>query len=183
MKTPSAREQRLIACLLLVAVVALVWIGIVRPIRDGFDQRREERTQLLLQHQRNQQAAAALPLLRAAARTQRADTQRFLLTASSPQAAHDRLRDLVRRAAFRNKIVMKTSQSVESKPGWASLRGNGVVGLDGLARFLADVQNDQTVVLISTTSIAANAAFQTGTAAPMEVQLEISAPFDAAAVR
>ena len=183
MKTPNAREQRLIAVLILVAAVALVWLGIVQPILDGFAERREARAQLLMQHQRNQQIAASLPLLRAAARRQRADAPRFALPARNQEEATERLRDLVRRTALRHEIVTKMSQGADGKAGWASLRVTMVVGMAPFARFLADVQNEQPLILIGATSIAANAAFQAGTAAPMEVQLEISAPFDAAAIR
>lgn len=183
MKTPSLREQRLIAILILIAVVAIIWLGMVQPMIDGFAERRAERAQLLAQHQRNQQMAASLPLLRAAARRQREDAARFALPAASVDAAQDGLRDLVGRIAARNNIVIKKSQSETSRPGWSSLRINGVLRLDQLARFMADIQNEQPLILIESTSIAANAALQSGVAAPMEVQLEISAPFDASAIR
>lgn len=183
MKTPSVREQRLIAILILVGAVALIWLGLVQPILGGFAERREARQQLLLQHERNQQIAASLPLLRAAARKQRADAPRFALPARTNAEAVERLRAIVRRTAARHMIVTKMSQSGEDKMGWAALRVNMVVGLDPFARFLADVQNEQPLILITSTSMAANAAFQSGTAAPMEVQLEISAPYDAAAIR
>lgn len=183
MKTPSPREQRLIALLILIAACAMAWIGIGQPIMEGFDQRREERAQLLLVHQRNQQAAAALPLLRAAARSQRTDAARFNLPATNAADADLRLREVIRAAAGRNEIVMKPSQSNPTRPGWASVRVDGVAGLDALGRFLADLQNGQPLVLVTSTNIAANKAFQTGAAAPMEIQLEVSAPYDASAIR
>lgn len=183
MKTPNAREQRLIAVLILVAVLAIAWLGIVQPLVEGFAERREARALLLAQHRRNQQVAASLPLLRAAARRQRADAPRFALPARNGAEAIERLRDLVRAAAKRNAVVMRMSQSGADRPGWAMLRVNGVMELGHFARFVADVQNGQPIMLITSTSIAANAAFQTGTAGPMEVQLEISAPYDAAAIR
>ncbi|QGP80473.1 type II secretion system protein GspM [Sphingobium sp. CAP-1] len=183
MKMPSAREQRLIAVLILIAAIALVWLGIVQPILDGFAERRDARAQLLIQHARNQQIAASLPLLRAAARRQRQDAPRFALPARNADEAQERLRDLVRRTALRHEIVTKTSQSAEGKVGWAALRVTMVVELEPFMRFLTDVQNEQPLILITSTSIAANAAFQAGTAAPMEVQVEVATPYDAAAIR
>jgi type II secretory pathway component PulM len=183
MKTPSPREQRMIAVLILVALVAFVWLGIVQPILAGFAERREARAQAVIQNDHNQQLAASMPLLRAAARRQREDAAVFSLPARNQDEATARLRDLVRAAANRNELVMKMSQSAEERAGWAIMRVNGVARLDQLTRFLADVQNGQPIVMVTSTSLAANAAFQTGTAGPMEVQLEVAVPYDAAAIR
>ena len=61
----TAREQRLVALGLLVAVLAASWFGVAGPILHGFDTRQEARVSAQSQLQRNARLIASLGRLKA----------------------------------------------------------------------------------------------------------------------
>lgn len=181
MKTPNAREQRLIAILILVAVIAIVWLAIVSPIADGFAARAEERRALLVQHARNETLAASLPALRSAAGRQRQDAARFAIVASNRRQAVDLLRERVRRTAQRHGIVIKSLQEVEARAGWVGVRADGASEISALTAFLSGLQNEPPYLLVDSLAVTSDAALQSDRAAPLEIRFAVSAPLTAAA--
>src|SRR3546814_13307184 len=64
MNALTGREQRLIAIAILIALVAIAWLGIARPLISGFSERAEVRQRLIAIHQRNEMLVARAPTWR-----------------------------------------------------------------------------------------------------------------------
>lgn len=179
MKPTTARERRLIAVLLLVAAIALLWLGLLSPVIDGFRARSAERQALHALDARNQRLAAGLPLLRATAARQRAEAGRFVLPAATAEQAVTLLKVRLRATARRHGIVTRAVQEVEARPGWAAVRADGVFDWVQFSAFVTDLQNQVPIAPVSSLTVSAEAAMESGRAGPMEVRLEIAAPFAA----
>jgi type II secretory pathway component PulM len=91
----SDREQRMIAILILVALVAFGWLAVISPIIDGFEARAAERERLALVQASNQRLIDNVARLRRQAEAQKADMARYHLIAPTPDAAAEGLKDRV----------------------------------------------------------------------------------------
>lgn len=183
MRPMSLRERRLVALLILVAMIALVWLVFLFPLIDGFRARQDERADLLSQHQRNMQVAARLPVLRAEAVRQRAGAARFALPGRDAKAAAAMLRERVRRLAQRHQIVMQSVQEIEAGAGEVRVRADGTFQTEQLTAFLKDLQNQDPAMLVSSLTVVADAAFETGQAAPLGIRFEVSSAYSVPAQR
>ncbi|HEY5237225.1 MAG TPA: hypothetical protein VIJ62_02500 [Rhizomicrobium sp.] len=83
MRQLSEREAKLVAIGILVAVIAITWVGIISPIMDGFLERSEERTALLDTYARNQRVLAGIPVWRVQADAQKETEAKFAILAPS----------------------------------------------------------------------------------------------------
>src|SRR3546814_17204954 len=91
MNALTGREQRLIAIAILIALVAIAWLGIARPLISGFSERAEERQRLIAIHQRNEMLVARAPTWRRQLQQQKRDGAGFAITApNSTLATEDR---------------------------------------------------------------------------------------------
>ena len=82
----SDRERRLVAILILIALIALGWLAVAAPILSGFETRAAERERLALVQASNQRLIDNVAQLRRQAEAQRADRARFHLIAPSRDA-------------------------------------------------------------------------------------------------
>ena len=61
----NARERRVLAVGLLLALIAGIWLALVAPVLAGFRDRAHRREELLAQYKANQRLLASTPALRA----------------------------------------------------------------------------------------------------------------------
>ncbi len=73
MTSLSDRERRLVAILILIALIALGWLAIVSPILSGFEARAAERERLTLVQASNERLIDNVARLRRTAEAQRAN--------------------------------------------------------------------------------------------------------------
>lgn len=183
MKPLTLRERRLVAIAILLAVIALVWLALVSPLIDGFLARGAERDELRELYLRNQRIAAELPRWRSAAARQRTDADQFAYRAATPEIAAQALRERVVRTFESHQSVIQTAQDAPAPSGWIGVRVDAKARLEPLLRIIADLENARPLVVVTTTTLSADEAFQTGRLDSMDVRIEIAAPFLALADR
>lgn len=162
----------MVAVLILVAILAAVWLGIVAPLLDGFAGRASERARLATVFAANNRLVASVPRLRRAAERQAADAARFALVAPDQAAAAEVLKERLSDAIVRAGGQVRSTQDVESDPGWVAASAEARLRYPALIALLADLQNQAPYLAISTFSVAADRGAQTGAPDILEVHLE-----------
>lgn len=180
MNALTGREQRLIAIAILIALVAIAWLGIARPLISGFSERAEERQRLIAIHQRNEMLVARAPTWRRQLQQQKRDGAGFAITAPNSTLATDILKERIARAINRHGGVTRAIQEGPAPSGQVRARADLELELSQLNAVLEQLQNDQPLVVVESLSIAADRAFQSGRLSPMEVRIEVSAPYSVA---
>jgi hypothetical protein len=183
MRPTSTRERRLIALLILTALVTATYFVAVAPIVAGFAARAERRAQLELRYAHNLRTIASIPALRRHAERQRAATAGFALDVRSTETGREWLKDRMQRAVDAAGGEFREGNDAESPSGWARARASARLTLPQLARVLGLLQNQPPWMIVDTLSVTANDALVTGQASPMDVELEASIPLRAAAAR
>ncbi|MDF0487768.1 type II secretion system protein GspM [Sphingomonas sp. H39-1-10] len=183
MKPVSARERRLVALLVLVAMIAFAWFAIVAPIANGFAVRAERRQQLLLRYTHNVRTIAAVPRLRRQAESQFAASRPFAIAAANREQARNWLNDRLQRSIERVDGEFRDVADVDGREGWARARVTARLTLPQLTELLAQVQNSPPWLIVESLSIGANDALVTGQSSTMDVQLEASIPLRSTSAR
>ncbi|MEJ2459616.1 MAG: type II secretion system protein GspM [Novosphingobium sp.] len=184
MKRPiSPRERRLIALLILVALIALVWIAIVSPILSGFSARAQERDELTLRYLHNQRTIAALPRLRRQAEEERRGSDTYVVAAHDAEAGKEVLKERLRRAVEAAGGEVRGAEDAEGEAGWARASVGARMTLPQLVAALDRLQNKPPWLVVETLSVEANDALVTGQSSSMDIRLEAAIPFRAAAAR
>lgn len=183
MRPVSARERRLVALLLLVALVALVWLCLIAPILDGFSARAARREELALLAVHNQRTIAAIPRLRRGAEAQAAAVRNFVADARTAEAGREQLKERLQRAIERTGGEFRDVADAEGQPGWARARVSARLTLPQLTATLAILQDSPPWLVIETLSVGANDALVTGTSSAMDIDIEASLPLRPAAAR
>lgn len=177
----SDREQRLIAILILLALITLGWVAIISPILAGFESRTTERERLALVQASNQRLVDNVGLLRRQAEAQQADMTRFHLIAPTPEAASEQLKDSVS-ALFGNAgAEVRALQDVETAEGRIELRIEARIGAAQLARLLERLQNAEPLLVVRTLSVSVPGAdLSAPSARNLDVRLDVSASYSPA---
>ena len=183
MRPISPRERRLIALLILIAVIALAWFVIVSPILGGFSTRMEQRDQLTLRYLHNQRTIAGVPRLRRQAEEERQRTRMFAIGATNAEAGRDALKDRLQRVVERAGGEVRATVDAEGTPGWARAGISARMTLPQFTATLDQLQNMPPWLIVETVSVEANDALVTGRSSSMDVQLEVSIPLRRAAAR
>src|ERR1700731_2874418 len=97
MRTLSARESRLLAIGILVAVIAVVWLLLVNTVVEGFSDRAETRTTLLDTYVRNQRILSGISVWKAQLEEQRQSAGQFAITAPTEALAAEQLKNRLSR--------------------------------------------------------------------------------------
>ena len=167
----ALRERRLIAVALLLALVAVAWLGIVRPVIGGFADRAEQRATAMDDYARNARVIRSYRRLRAAqvqARSAPGVEIAALTAAAAAETARDRLgRDLAACGA--------SVHAVREQPATAGsvrLRADFQIALAGLTTLLRRVHDQAPPGVVDSLSIAAAAA--PGRPSALEVRLAVS---------
>lgn len=180
----SSRERRLVALLILVAVIAGFLLLVISPIAGGFSERAERREALLRQYQLNQRLSGSVGRLSRQAARQREGLRGLALTASSPAHAAAELDARLQAGIEAAGGELRSSEQVSGPDdGLARARATARIGLPQLVAVLARLQNQQPYVTVERLSIAADQAVISGKLEPLDVSLEVSIPTLRAAPR
>lgn len=177
MRSLSEREQKLLALGLLVAGIALVWLGIVSPLAGGFAARAEERERLTLLYGRNQRLIASTAAWRAQLDRQAGDQGRYAVAAPTETLAADLLRERIVRefAPLGAEIRSVQGLPTDNRKGWVAVRADLRLTLAQLDAGLARLENEEPYVVIDYFAVAAERAFETGRSGPVDVRIDVSA--------
>lgn len=183
MSTLSARERRLIAILILVAAIALLWIGIISPIASGFSDRAEQRDRLAQVYANNARLIGSIARLRKLAEAQRADRDRYRIVAPTLLAANEalkaRLSDAVTDAGGQTRSV----QEVDAEPGRVSAWIEGRMTLPQLVATLETLENSTPLLALSSLSVSADPAATATRPDTLNVRIEAGTWYDHAQPR
>lgn len=173
MTSLSDRERRLVAILILIALIALGWLAIVSPILSGFETRAAERERLALVQASNERLINNVARLRRTAEAQRANRARFHLIAPTPEAASEQLKDRVSALIGEAGGEVRALQDVETAQGRIELRIEARVGGAQLARLLERLQNAEPLLIVRSLSVSAPGALGAEASAPSSRNLDI----------
>lgn len=177
MNSLSLREQRLIAILILLLVIAGTWLLLFAPLIDGFVTRGDRRTELTATIERNERLIAAIPQLRRRVESQRSDRRRFLLVAPNRDAAADLLRQALQRTVERSGASLTALGDGPASGRHVGASVGVAVTLDQLVALLADLQNQQPYLVVTSLNIVADRAFQTQKLDVMDVKIDVAIPY------
>ncbi len=179
----SKREARLLAILLLVAAIALVDVGVVWPLQDGFAARAEQRRQLLAQYAANDRLIGAIPRLgREAARRDRL-LAGYMLSAPDAAAAADALRERLQVASNAVGGDFHGGEDIARPPGSVATRVAVRLSAPQLAQFLALLENTRPFMTIDALAIRTGDTPVSGQANTLEVTLEAAIAYRPAPAR
>lgn len=179
MSSLSDRERRLVALLILVAVITLGWLAVVSPIIAGFEARAAERERLALVQASNQRLIDNVARLRRQAEAQQADKTRFHVIAPTPEAASEQLKDRISTLIGEAGGEVRALQDIEAAEGRIELRIEARVNDGQLVRLIERLQNAEPLMVVRSLSVSAPAALGGEPAASLSRKLEVR--FDVAA--
>lgn len=173
MTSLSDRERRLVALLILVAVITLGWLAVVSPIIGGFEARAAERERLALVQASNQRLIDNVARLRRQAEAQRADMARFHVVAPTAEAAAEQLKDRISTLIGEAGGEVRALQDIEAAEGRIELRIEARVSDAQLVRLVERLQNAEPLMVVRTLSVSAPAALGGDPASSQSRKLEI----------
>ncbi|WP_213979255.1 type II secretion system protein GspM [Sphingomonas sp. dw_22] len=179
----SSRERRLIALLILTAVVAAAYYLVIEPILAGFSARADRTEQLAATYVHNLRTIAAIPRLRREAEGRRAAAATFVVNAKNIEAGREYLKDRLQRAIEGAGGEFREGSDAEGQPGWARARATARVTLPQLTASLTRLQNEPPWIIVESVSVTASDALVTGQPSAMDVEIEASVPLRPAAGR
>jgi general secretion pathway protein M len=181
MRPLSARERKLIAVALLIAALAIAWLGVVNPILSGFAARAERRELLLQRQAYAQRLIASIPRLRRQAERQRSSLRDFAIAAPDPARAGDMVAERLRTEIENAGGEFRASDRAAAPPGIVRVRADARLSLDQLVALLGRLQNDPPFLVVESLTIAADRALIENSLGELDVRLEVSIPFGASA--
>ena len=172
------RERRLVAILIVVAAIAVLWLGVLSPIIGGFIDRADERQSLLTLYAHNQRVLAGVPVWREQAEEQRATAAKFELTAPTEALAAEALKSRLTKLSDDVGGTVQSIQDVQEDvpAGWIRVRADLQLTDGQLYKCLARLESEEPYVVVEHLSVSADRALETGHMGPMAVRIEISAP-------
>jgi general secretion pathway protein M len=175
----NPRESRLLALGLLVALLAVIWLGLISPLIQGFVARDSVRKSLIATYQRNQRLLDAIPVLRAQAEAQKKTVGAYAILAPSQVEAQEILKQRLAGALTADVASPPQVQDLQSDlpTGWIGARADAQLTPEQLNASLRRLESEEPYVVVEYLSINADSAFRTGHAGPLDVRLEISAAF------
>jgi general secretion pathway protein M len=179
LKPLTARERRLVAIGLLVAAMAVIWLGIIGPVIGGFADRAAERTRLQLAFQTNERLLAGLPAWRVAAERQRATADRFSIAATTERLAAEALKARIQRLAAEEGYTVTSIEDLagDAPAGRIKVRADAELTLTQLCDSLRRLETEGAYVVVDFLSISADRALQSGREAPLDIRLELTADY------
>ncbi|MBP2276192.1 MULTISPECIES: type II secretion system protein GspM [Sphingomonas] len=183
MRPTSPREQRLIALLILFAILAGVYYLAIAPIVAGFSAREDRRDQLALTYLHNLRTVSAIPSLRREAERQRSAAGSFVLSAPNVEGGREWLKDRLQRTIEGSGGEFREDKDAEGRAGWARARASARVTLPQLTAALSDLQSQPPWVIIESVTVTATDAVVTGQSSTMDVEIEASVPLRTSAAR
>lgn len=177
MKPLTVRERRLVAIGILVAVLALAWLGVVQPIVAGFGARAERREALIAQYGQNERLIGRIGRLRRAAEESRALRRDYAIDAPSAEQAGERLKERLEASLAKAGGELRATESAEAPAGWVRAGASAVVTNDQLVKWLAALANEPPYLAMESLTISADRALNSNHLDLMDVQVEAAIPF------
>jgi type II secretory pathway component PulM len=178
MTSLSDRERRLVAILILVAVIAIAWLAVLSPIIAGFEARAAERERLALVQASNQRLIDNIARLRRQAEAQKADSARFHIIAPTPEAASEQLKDRIAALIASGDGEVRALADVEAGEGRIELRIEARLPEAQLASLLERLGNAEPLLIITALSVAASGAepaAQSSQSRQLDVRIDVAA--------
>jgi Tfp pilus assembly protein PilO len=178
MRPLAQRERRLVALGVLLALVAVVVLGVIVPVFGGMAARALERGDLVATYQRNQRVLAGIPVWRAQAVEQKSTASKFAIIAPTQALAAEMLKQRINRMANEEGGSVQTVSEVQgdTPEGWVKVRADLQLTMAQLYKSLARLESEAPYVVVGYLSVAADRAQKSGHAAPMDVRIEVSSP-------
>ncbi len=183
MNSLTARERKLVAIGILVALIALVWFALISPIMAGFDARAVERERLSAAFARNERLIASIPRLRTVIERRAVDAKNFQTEGDTFAAATEALKERLGGQIAASGGELRAMQEVEDKPGWARAWVEARMTLPQLIGTLEKIQNQPPYLAVNSLTISADRALQSGKLDLMDIRIEVSSPASASKPR
>jgi hypothetical protein len=163
---------------ILLALVAIVALGVIVPVLGGMTARALERSELRETYTHNQRVLAEIPLWRAESVQQKATASNFGILAPTEALAAEMLKQRINRMTNEEGGTVQTISEVQgdAPEGWVKVRADVTLSIAQLYKSLARLESEAPYVVVGYVSVAADRASKTGHAAPMDVRIEVSAP-------
>jgi type II secretory pathway component PulM len=174
----SDRERRLVAVLILVAVIAFGWLAVLSPIIGGFQARAAERERLALVQASNQRLIDNIARLRRQAEAQKADSARFHVIAPTPEAAAEQLKERIAALVAAGGGEVRALADVEAGEGRIELRIEARLPEGQVAGLLERLQNASPLMIVTALTIAApgaDPAAQASQSRQLDVRIDVAA--------
>jgi len=177
MRPLAQGERRLIALGVLLALVAVIVLGVIVPVFGGMAARALERGDLVATYERNQRVLAGIPVWRAQAVEQKSTVSKFTITAPTQALAAEMLKQRISRMTNEEGGSVQTVSEIQgdTPDGWVKVRADLQLTMAQLYKSLARLESEAPYVVVGYLSVAADRAQKSGHAAPMDVRIEISA--------
>ncbi len=175
MASLTARERRLVAAGLLLALLMFGWLLVVSPIAAGFTDRAEQRDELSLRYALDERAIGQLPSLRRAAERQRRDRDRFAIIAPDPAAAAERLKERLSATVIGAGGEVRVVEDLPRAGSVVRARLDARLDPRQLATVLTRLSADAPLLTIDTLNVATDTQAVVTRAGPMNVHLDTSA--------
>jgi len=178
MRPLAQGERRLIALGVLLALVAVVVLGVIVPVFGGMAARALERGDLVATYERNQRVLAGIPVWRAQAVEQKSTASKFTITAPTQALAAEMLKQRISRMTNEEGGSVQTVSEIQgdTPDGWVKVRADLQLTMAQLYKSLARLESEAPYVVVGYLSVAADRAQKSGHAAPMDVRIEVSSP-------
>ena len=178
MRQLAPRERQLVALGILVALVAVIWFGLLEPVIGGFVDRAEERRDLIATYARNQRVLAGISVWREEADAQKESARNFAIVAPTEALAAETLKQRLSRMTSQVGGTVQAVSDIQADvpEGWVRVRADLQLTMSQLYKSLARLESEAPYVVVGYVSVAADRASQTGHLATMDVRVEISAP-------
>lgn len=183
MRRLSRNESRLIALLILVAMLVLFDLAVVSPILAGFAERAEQRALLIRRYEANDRMIAAIPRLGRLAEARSRAAADYAMAATDSASAGEMLRARLQSAVLAAGGQFLSGEDVAAPANTAAARITVRIAWAQLPGLLASLQNRRPFLTISSLAIGADDALVTGRTTTLDVQIEAAIPTRAAATR
>lgn len=177
------RERKLVAVLILVAVIALFLALVAGPIADGFAARDRQRMIMAQTFHANERRIAALDSLSHEAERQQAEMRTRFIAAPNADEANEALRERVEAVVEAGGAQVKSSEAVPGDDGWARVAVEARMGHAQLATVIARLNEQRPALAVDAVTVIADDALTNYKSDLLDVRLEAAAPFVVADAR
>lgn len=179
MKPLTARERRLVAVAIALALAALAWLGLVRPVLGGFVERTQQREQLAARFEQNERMIARIAMLRRAAEQQRRSAADFALPAASAEEGAELLRVRLGESLTAAGGELRSGEPIEAPAGWVRASAGGVMSYAQMVAWLERLGRERPYLVIETLVVGADRSINSNRLDQLDVNVEASIPLAA----
>jgi type II secretory pathway component PulM len=179
----SARERKLVAVAVLLALIAIIYLGILQPLASGFGERSEERARLAEIYAGNDRLIGRIPSLVRAAQNQRANAGVYSLQALNADQAAEALKERMSLVVEKAGGELGGIEAIETRPGWVAAAIQARMTNAQLVQVLEHLRITQPYVALEALNISADRAVVSGQLDVMDVRIEASVPYTPANAR